>query len=468
MSPQIAFVTRPATRAKPVFAALLALALLGGACSGDDEPPGDASPAGPVASDGDPCARLGDLEAATEDVSAPGLFELDADGLAERLDRQRQVLAEVASRADGTLGELLDQQLENEAALDQALVEVWDRERDELRDLGGDWVAEAVDHAVRRADGEEVPITAVNALSARTHELLVVRCRAPELAGGPRQETTEEPPAGVIEFQRLDPAGGQRFAIEPTGGSERALPSPEGWSLLSMPDASPDQDRLAVRAEGADGFGLLVLDRDGQVVQTLQSGSTPFSCPAWAPDGSAVLALVDARDDEARGLHVFGLDGSIRRVELPFAAVGCADWVGPDRLVVSDVVRDEGGDAGLWLVDLDGSDAEPLYQPEDCTSLLGGVDPGGTRAVLTMGCEDPLHSGLWIVDLATGDAQHLVTGKVAVPDWSPDGRWLALGFANLGEDTSTDLGIWLVRDDGRQLRELAGPAASFPVWMPRA
>jgi Tol biopolymer transport system component len=73
---------------------------------------------------------------------------------------------------------------------------------------------------------------------------------------------------------------------------------------------------------------------------------------------------------------------------------------------------------------------------------------------------------VWVVDFATGEADHIVTGHAGPPKWSPDGSWLVFGFQALGRDDG--MSIWMVRADGRQLREVVGDVAFTPVWLPPA
>jgi hypothetical protein len=103
------------------------------------------------------------------------------------------------------------------------------------------------------------------------------------------------------------------------------------------------------------------------VLDTVQQAPGQLTCPAWNVGSDMVLGLTDTSDADERRLHLIDLTGARppASLDLPFAAVGRADFAGEDRLVVSDAAPSHDDDRGVWTVGVDGSD------PASCTPPRG-------------------------------------------------------------------------------------------------
>lgn len=448
-------------------AASLAVALLvAGSCGGTGADPGRVD-AVAVPLPAELCDVAGDLDERNRELEAPGVYDLDADALASVLAVRRRLLEDAAALATGDLRRRLEDQVAAQAAIDADMLDTWDVDRTGLAAAHSDsYGAETWGETVRTEDGTELSTAHHLRDAGVVRERLVIGCRAPELTGGPAQKTSQDPPPGRLVFVR----GGEGIAVaDTTGADERVLQGPDGWHATDGLDVVPGRDDAIVVGARQDGdFGLVVMDARSALRHVASRPGEELTCPQWDDTGTVLLATSNTAAAVDR--KVFLIDPTGNRpsgpLELPFASVGCADLV-DDRLVVSHAARRHGDGHGVWTVGLDGSDPRLVHRvPAACNSALGGVDPTGTRVALHQTCGDPLLDGVWVVDLATGEADHIVTGHAGPPKWSPDGSWLVFGFQALGSDDG--MSIWMVRADGRQLREVVGDVAFTPVWLPPA
>jgi hypothetical protein len=410
------------------------------------------------------CSDFEELEAVTASLFDPEVFDLDLAGLRSVLERRRALLADIQAHSDHQLADLVEQRLRLTEVADQLALEAWSTDFERLRASGESWLHVAVGDRLE-VDGERLPSMEQQYAVNRTTEVLAVRCRAPELAEPPAQDLSVDPPAGFIDFHRPTGNEGRRERIASTGTIATDLSNPDNWHWVVMPDLAPSGTSVVVKAEGADGYGLLVLNDDMTVNAVLQQGEPGFDCPSWSPDGSAVIATVSTSDPDEAEIYRFELDGTSHRLDLPRWIRGCVTFVGPDRLAAFTPGPNDAEHTGIWVIGLDGSDPIEAPMPRDCVALLTDTDPTGTRLAASR-CGDPTQNGLWIIDLADSTTTHVVAGNVAVPKFSPNGEWLVFGYATLGSDPSEDVAIWIVRSDGMGLRELAPSTASFPVWLP--
>jgi hypothetical protein len=463
-----------------------ALCVLLVACSGGDAG-GDGAEDVDGELPGEVCVLLDRLEDSEDVVDGPEVLSLDEAALAEALAARRAVLEALVRETDGDLRSLLEERVAAQPAVDEAMLAGWDEDRVRFAGEHNDrWLGEAVGQGVRRDDGEAVDIADFWVSALAGYQRLIVGCRAPELAGGPEQETSEDPPPGRLAFFRpADPEvvsddGGQVVVTTELGARARTLEvfempagfdGPREWDPRSSLEATPTRGgQFLVNVWADDEFALVEASLDGTIVDVVQrSAVSPIACPGWDARGERVLAAVDSARADERVVLLLDPTGATPSgpAPLPFATAGCSDFVTDDRIVVSDAALDLDGERAVWTVGVDGSDPQELYRAgEGCGTQVGSVDPAGTRVALAQTCDDQLGSGIIVVDLATGEAQRVTTGMAALPKWSPDGGWLVFGYAPLGD--GAHLGTWIARPDGSQLREVVGAPAWFPAWLPPA
>lgn len=444
------------------------------------------------------CGLLDRLDEREEALDSPEVFALDEIAMGEALAERREVVSELAEATEGELRTLWEERARTQPAIDEAMLDTWDEDRARLAEEHDDrWIETVVGDDVTDADGEEVIVADHWWYSSVGYDSLVVGCRAPELADGPEQETSEDPLPGRLVFYRPpgngngdtdgdgdvdadDDEPGHLVVTDELGENERELEiaeplgasdDPRDWVPTGMIEPSPAPDHyVLVNMRSGDEYASVEIDLEGTIVEFVQrSREGPIVCPGWDGDrGDRVLLLVDSTHADEREVVLADLTGATptEPAPLPFATASCSDFVTEDRIVVADAALDFDDDRAVWTVGTDGSDPEELYRPPgDCTTQVGSVDPEATRVALAQSCGDPLDSGVVVVELATGRSQRVVTGMAALPKWSPDGEWLVFGYAPLGDP---GLGVWMARPDGRQLRRVVDDPAWFPAWLPPA
>jgi hypothetical protein len=204
------------------------------------------------------CDALDRLDEAERPLQTDDVFALDEPALRDALATRLAALDDLAAGTDGELRSALEDLRLSQPAFDQAMLDGWEVDRARLAGAHDDlWMDDLVGAAVTREDGEQIRAADHAFHRTMAYEQLVIGCRAPELAGGPDEETTEDPPDGRLVFVRPDDPraveAGVRLAVtDSTGGDERVLPPPTPWEALGWLDVEP----------GAD-HGLLLAARRG-------------------------------------------------------------------------------------------------------------------------------------------------------------------------------------------------------------
>lgn len=455
------------------------------ACSGGDEK-GDGEGA-QVSEDRLPnevCRLLDRFDENEDALLSWEILELDEVTLADVLEERRDLLAQLVDETEGGLQTLMEERARVQPVVDEAMLDSWDEERARLDDEHNIAILEeAVGTELEDDEGEEIDLPAYWRTTQAGYQRLVVGCRAPELAHGPDQETSEDPPPGRLAFYRppdpeSDDQGGQVVVAKADGTDEQELEisevpgasdDPGPWAPTGMLEASPGPaPHLVVNTQAGDQYALVEVDLDGTIVDFPQrSTDGPIACPGWDRQGERLLVATESRFADERRVHIVDMTRATPSgpVPVPLATASCSDFITDDRIVVS-AAMDLDDDTAVWTVGLDGSDPEELYRADGCTTQVGSVDPEGTRVALAQNCTDPLDSGIVVVDLSSGESQRVVTGIAALPKWSPDGEWLVFGYSPLGENNA--VGVWIAHPDGHQLREVVASPAWFPVWLPPA
>lgn len=257
---------------------------------------------------------------------------------------RRELLGGIAEQTSGELRSLLDDQLLSQPGFDEAMLDGWEEDRARLVEAHDDaWLSTVLGEGITREDGEQIRTSDFFFYKDMAYERLVIGCRAPELVDGPAQETSEDPAAGRLVFYRPDDRhdfgdGGRLVATirrVVTSGTWRPWHRGNRWdgSTLSPPATTASLSALD-RAMTSPRWSSPRAAR----CSTPQRASGQLICPAWNADGNQVLGLSDTSDADERRLHLVDLTGSSpsRPLPLPFAAVGCGDFISDDRLVVSD------------------------------------------------------------------------------------------------------------------------------------
>jgi serine/threonine-protein kinase len=187
---------------------------------------------------------------------------------------------------------------------------------------------------------------------------------------------------------------------------------------------------LAYQASASEGFGLLLVDRNGG---TRHSGADTgyYYAPRFAPDGRRVaLVRGTSQDFKTRDIWVFDL---VQHTQTRVTFDTTALWPlwSPDGrgIVYTSFPKGQASfDAQLFIAPADGSGS-----PRPVTKLPGqwaatSFEPGG-RGIVFYGSPSPrAKNQIWRVDLDSGAVPRQVLATPfdnSGPALSPDGHWLA-------------------------------------------
>ena len=183
----------------------------------------------------------------------------------------------------------------------------------------------------------------------------------------------------------------------------------------------------------------------------------------------------------AIGLALVGCGGGPDPVASPSSAVGDLTTGGPAACAPGAIVAafdasagEEGGDVvaldpdgGVRLLSDDGGSYGPAVSPDGAEVALVSIGDDGAVS----DSFGPSHLHLFVVPAEGGDRRELpMSGFVAAPAWSPDGRWLAAERAPDGESPDPTE-IWVVDVAGEEPgRPLVAPDGErfdrAPTWSP--
>jgi Tol biopolymer transport system component len=295
--------------------------------------------------------------------------------------------------------------------------------------------------------------------------------------------------AGAVDFGRVSSDGrflsftdwenDDSLTIHDFATGENRQLTGKGTTAASSPSAggsvlSPDSKQIAYNCYNKDGFQeLRIIGLDGSEPRLLYSNreqARRIEPAAWSPDGSHILAGFQKKDDTWEMTLVAVGDGSVRPLkpldrgaarrarfspdgryiaydtrgdiflletktgrELPLvqhpANDYLLDWTPDGRILFS---SDRSGTRDAWLIVV--VDGKPMGLPELVKKGAGAWTLGFTRAGAyyygSQGSAGDVYTAE--IDLASGrlisppqPASRRWVGISGIPDWSPDGKFLA-------------------------------------------
>lgn len=213
--------------------------------------------------------------------------------------------------------------------------------------------------------------------------------------------------------------------------------------------AGTAQGLIAFTREGADAVYVMRPDGSGVRVLLPQGASDV----AWSPDGSKLAA------SKGRSIWVVNADGSNPE---RIARVGASSlsWSADGRRIAFTRWY-RADDRDVWVMNADGSDMHRVKRtPRLWDSNVDWRPTGGWLA---------FDSGSWVPEIyvmrADGTRLRKLTtaeswGKdSSAPDWSPDGRRIAL---------TKDNKVWVMNASGKEMTQLtrSGSVEHSPTWSP--
>jgi Tol biopolymer transport system component len=273
----------------------------------------------------------------------------------------------------------------------------------------------------------------------------------------------------TIAMFALAPSAGCDAGADGADGSDRSTASSGN---ASEPDAAPstasappslDGDDWLLYETSAATVAFVTLDGSTSAFPVIDAATVPSpqDNPDWSPDGKRITFV--SRD----GLWVMDADGSDATVLVPITAPSYVDdpsW-SPDGETIAFSRTQIDGDRGTGTLETvavaDGA-LEVLAGPSRTTFSAGVTwSPDGERVAfesihLPRPSLDTEPTG---VDLAllTLRTREVVTVLDAArfpetADWSPDGRWIAVGYRPTPGVEAPDL--YLLRPDGSDVRRV--------------
>lgn len=220
----------------------------------------------------------------------------------------------------------------------------------------------------------------------------------------------------------------------------------------SRPAASAAGRRIAYAASG----GIWVMQADGTAQRRLTSGYRDTD-PAWAPLGDRLVFA--SGSPGGRDLFTVGLDGNgLRRLTSRDDDEEQPAWSSRDLIAYVRVNDDGAGD--LWRVTPTGAGARKLTSGA-ADDREPAWSPDGRRIAFTR------DSALY---LANDRGHHVrrirsLPYPALSPVFSPNGRWIAFVMGKRPKRR----GIWVMRTNGRRLRQIAANSTGARAieWAPQ-
>ncbi|HJU43952.1 MAG TPA: DPP IV N-terminal domain-containing protein [Vicinamibacterales bacterium] len=269
-------------------------------------------------------------------------------------------------------------------------------------------------------------------------------------------------PNGRTKIYTIDLETGRVVSLTPSGN----------WND-EQPRWSPDGGRIAFKSDRSGSYNLYVMNADGSNVVRLTEHGAVDHDPTWLPDGESLVFTSD-RDRGAGRWDLYRIwigDRSVERLTNFFQGYAFMPSVSPDGNWVAFVASTfpfDGGHANqVHVLEL----ATRMTWPFDMTApgCWPSWSPDGASIAHVHLLNEP--STIQIVS-SFGDAPEPIVGDPSrwhyYPDWSPDGRRLAIAVSpQHHHDEDWDLAI-VDRSREMPIQRLTTGAGNdrLPDWKP--
>lgn len=224
---------------------------------------------------------------------------------------------------------------------------------------------------------------------------------------------------------------------------------------------SPDGSRVVFEADmdGTSGaLHLWLCNLDGSDMHRIKTGAQSEGDPAWSPDGNRIAFEALGADGNTE-VWLVNPDGS-GLAQLTHGLANKQPAWSPDGRQIA-YTSNAGGTNDIWIMDADGQNAQRL------TSLPGeedhpGFSPAGDRVVFSETDASDFTANLQIVASTPGAAPQPLTSR-GFHDWNPS--WGPQGIAFASDRLASEgYDIMVVQPDGSGLSSVGSVRALDPVW----
>ncbi len=204
--------------------------------------------------------------------------------------------------------------------------------------------------------------------------------------------------------------------------------SPSGDYENNIDWSKDGTNRIAYDSYGGElgaNQSIFVMNYPGGTPQKVSSNPNPGEYffdqfPEWSPNGDKIACY------SSNGLDLINVENGTRISLVEGSSSIMKSWSPDGRWLI--YWGQHEGTAGTMLYDFDNDSIEVLFEREAYTAW----SPDGTQIAASHRVVFPDQSLFQIIDFATRDTLESV--EIPSPgdklDWSPDGKWISLGFDN--------------------------------------
>jgi eukaryotic-like serine/threonine-protein kinase len=226
------------------------------------------------------------------------------------------------------------------------------------------------------------------------------------------------------------------------------------------PTFAPDEKSVMFSSDRSGEYAIFEMTLDGRLSQITDGSHEAYGADI-SPDGQRVVFTQIV--DELRGIYVMNRDGSdIQPVYAPGDHEAWDVVWSPDGKQVL-FASDRTGTIQLFTSNLDGTN---LRQVSNMEKLRGRSDWAADGVTMATYAGDEWLREIYLLDAATDSPRQITTGgNNLAPSFSADGGWIA--FTSYRDHPKEDQGceIYVMRSDGTDVRRLTDN--DYCDWQPR-